>query len=95
MNKSDQVIIEAPMSFSGATKRIIRLCNVDNTLLRYTYIFTAVLIILPLVYILVLCWYLVFGIFLIPYRLIRRSNRKSKRDSLRHNEILERSSQND
>jgi uncharacterized membrane-anchored protein len=33
-------------------------------------------------------WYLFFGILLIPYRLIRRGQRKSKRDSMRHEEML-------
>ena len=37
----------------------------------------------------VACWYLFWGIWLIPYRLIRRGSRKNKRDALRHREMLD------
>jgi hypothetical protein len=37
----------------------------------------------------VLCWYIFFGLLLVPYRLIRRSSRKNKRDQLRHRELLD------
>ena len=33
-------------------------------------------------------WYLFFGIFLVPYRLIRRGQRKRKREALQHRETL-------
>ena len=33
-------------------------------------------------------WYLVFGIFLVPYRLLRRGARKRKAEALRHREML-------
>jgi hypothetical protein len=41
-----------------------------------------------LVWTLVLTWYLIFGLWLVPYRLIRRSSRKNKREALRHQELL-------
>ena len=37
---------------------------------------------------LIVGWYLVFGIFLIPYRLLRRGARKRKAEALRHREML-------
>lgn len=37
----------------------------------------------------VVVWYFMFGILLIPYRLIRRGQRKQKRDILRHRELLD------
>ena len=36
----------------------------------------------------VTAWYVVFGILLWPYRLLRRGSRKRKRDELRHREAL-------
>jgi hypothetical protein len=33
-------------------------------------------------------WYVFFGIFLIPYRLLRRGARKRKAEALRHREML-------
>jgi hypothetical protein len=39
-------------------------------------------------WLLVISWYAIFGIFLLPYRLLRRGARKRKRGTLRHGEIL-------
>ena len=36
----------------------------------------------------VLVWYAIFGIWLVPYRLVRRSQRQSKLRALRHREIV-------
>jgi len=33
-------------------------------------------------------WYIVFGIFLVPYRLLRRGARKRKAEALHHREML-------
>ena len=33
-------------------------------------------------------WYLLFGLLIVPYRLIRRSDRNRNRDALQHREIL-------
>jgi heme/copper-type cytochrome/quinol oxidase subunit 2 len=42
----------------------------------------------------ILCWYLVFGIFLIPYRMVRRGSRKRKVQDRQHKEMLEAIRQN-
>jgi hypothetical protein len=36
----------------------------------------------------VLTWYMVFGLLLVPYRLMRRTQRTGKRNALRHQELL-------
>jgi hypothetical protein len=36
----------------------------------------------------VLAWYTVFGLLLVPYRLVRRAQRTGKRNALRHQELL-------
>jgi hypothetical protein len=36
----------------------------------------------------VLSWYLLFGLLLVPYRLMRRTQRTGKRNALRHQELL-------
>ena len=36
----------------------------------------------------ILWWYLIFGLLLVPYRLIRRGQRKNRRQELRHREML-------
>jgi hypothetical protein len=81
--KSEEVILSAPMSLSDSAERIIR--NSDN-------IWIKLFILVPLIavaWIIILMWYAFFGILIVPYRLIRRSQRKQKRDKLRHNELLE------
>lgn len=81
MNSSD-IVIEAPFSFTGSAKRIWRLS--DNVVIR-------IVLILPLIglaWCIVLIWYCVFGLLLVPYRLIRRSQRKQKVERTRHEELL-------
>lgn len=81
---SERVIIEAPMSFTGSAKRIWRLSS-----LAWVRALLVVLVI-PLAWTVVLVWYCTFGLALVPYRLIRRSSRKQKRDELRHRELVNR-----
>jgi hypothetical protein len=37
----------------------------------------------------VLAWYCLFGVLLVPYRIIRRGQRRGRRDASRHRELLE------
>ena len=37
----------------------------------------------------IVLWYLAFGLFLAPYRLVRRGSRKRKRETRMHRETLE------
>lgn len=84
---SEEVIVSAPMSFHGSAARIWRITDNKNTTAKLLLVLLALWLIF-MAWIIVLCWYLVFGILLVPYRLIRRSSRKNKRDSLRHRELL-------
>lgn len=36
----------------------------------------------------ILCWYLIFGLWLVPYRLIRRSQRRDEQRRRQHAELL-------
>jgi uncharacterized membrane-anchored protein len=94
MNKlpSEEVIVEAPMSWTGATKRIWRAergweAKTDETGLVYAAVILAA-VVTALAWVTILAWYLVFGIFLIPYRVVRRGQRSRKRDELRHREMV-------
>ena len=84
--KSEQVVLSAPMSFHGSAARIWSITN--NSGIRWLMVLVA-LVLIFFVWWLVLAWYLIFGIFLIPYRLIRRGQRKRKMEDLRHREVLE------
>lgn len=85
--KSERVVIESPMSFAGSAKRIWRITG--NTLVKC-------LVLLPIiafVWCIVTCWYIVLyvllGIIFIPWRLLRRSQRKNKQRKLQHRELLD------
>lgn len=85
--KSERIIIDSPMSFTGSAKRIWRLS--DNPTVKY-------LVLLPIiafVWCIVLCWYMVLyvllGIIFIPWRLLRRSQRKNKQRKLQYRELLD------
>ena len=86
--KSDEIILSAPMSFTGSAQRIFKITEVNNRLLKWLLLVPLALLLALTVWSFVLIWYLIFGIWLIPYRLIRRSQRKAKRDRLRHQELL-------
>ena len=71
------------MSFSGSAQRIWRWSS--NGIIRF-------LILLPLialVWCVVLVWYVLFGVFLVPYRLIRRGQRRERRRQLEHAEMID------
>lgn len=85
---SEDVIVNAPMSYAGSAQRIMRLRrrapegwqNVALTVL-------AVLLVL-VAWALVTSWYLVWGLWLVPYRLLRRGSRKRKAEAMRHRELM-------
>lgn len=77
------------MSFTGSAQRIFKIVDADNQLLKWLLLVPLALLLTLTVWSIVLPWYIIFGIWLIPYRLIRRSQRKAKRDNLRHRELLE------
>ncbi len=86
---SEEIVVSAPMSFHGSAKRIWKLTRLtpDNGPATFGLAVLAILLI-PCAWACVLTWYVVFGIFLIPYRLIRRGDRTRKRNDLRHREML-------
>lgn len=86
---SENVIISAPFSFNGSALRIWKITNSKNTYIKWLLLFPIALFFIFIAWCFVACWYLIFGILLVPYRLIRRSARKNKRDKLRHRELLE------
>lgn len=83
MKSSSKMVIEAPMSYAGSRKRIMGIS--DNIVVK-------ILVLVPMVlaaWCFVFVWYLVFGILVFPYRLIRRGSRKQKKADAQHREILE------
>ena len=89
MNKQSQdVIVEAPLSFTGAAKRINKLNNPDQNLPVKILVRSLTIFLVALAWTFIIGWYLLWGLWIVPFRLLRRSSRKQKRDNLRHQEML-------
>ena len=85
---SEDVIINAPMSYAGSAQRIMRLrrrAEVGWAIAAITVL--AVLLVL-MAWALVTVWYLIWGFWLVPYRLLRRGSRKRKAEAMRHRELM-------
>ena len=89
---SEKVIVSAPLSFSGSAQRIWKITDVENPIAKFALALIAMALIMG-AWIFVLCWYFVmyvlFGVFFFFFRLFTRGRRKSKRDKLRHREVLD------
>jgi DUF1707 SHOCT-like domain len=85
---SEDVIISAPMSYSGSAQRIMRLrrrARSDGELVAITVVAVSLVLI---VWVFVTVWYLMWTFLLVPYRLVRRSARQRRVEALRHRELL-------
>jgi hypothetical protein len=90
---SEEIIVAAPLSFAGASKRLFRFSRRwggGTGRPAWLDVVAALFLIvaLPLVWAFILAWYLAWGLWLVPYRLIRRGSRKEKKRALQHREML-------
>jgi hypothetical protein len=85
---SEDVIINAPMSYAGSAQRIIRLRRRADGGGKLAAITALAILLILMVWVLVTAWYLVWGLWLVPYRLLRRGARKRKVEALRHRELM-------
>ena len=76
------------MSFAGSAQRIWKLTKKSDATPALIALSLAAIVLIACAWSVVLAWYVFFGILLVPYRLIRRGQRKSARDNLRHQELL-------
>lgn len=86
---SANVVIAAPMSFAGSTTRLWRITAHGHGITRALLVVVTLLAVV-VAWAAVLCWYAMFGIWLIPYRMMRRGQRKRRVERLRHAELLAR-----
>ena len=90
--KSEKVIVSAPTSFSGSAARIWKITESDNDLLKWLVLVPIALVLVFMAWSFVAIWYFIifglFGIFVIPFRLLTRSGRNRKRNKLQHRELL-------
>ena len=81
---SEKVVLSSPLSFHGSAARIWKLST--NGFVRWLVLVWLVAVAWSFVAV----WYGVFGLLVVPFRLIRRGQRKRKLDDLRHRELLSR-----
>jgi len=88
--KSTKVVIAAPMSFAGSFQRTKKMVAAIAPIIAAVVTWTFVgLVVLAIWWGLIAGWYLIFGLWLVPYRLMRRGQRKEKKADMRHSEIIE------
>lgn len=89
---SEKVVISAPTSFSGSAARIWKMTDSDNAWLKWFLLVPLALLLIFMAWSFVAIWYFIifglFGIFVIPFRLLTRSGRNRKRNKLQHRELL-------
>jgi hypothetical protein len=84
---SEEVVLQAPLSFTGSAVRIWKITRDKAGAALYGMAALAVVLI-ALAWTLVLSWYCTFGLLLVPYRLLRRGSRKRRKQALQHREQL-------
>jgi len=85
---SEEVIINAPLSYAGSAQRIVRIRRRAPAGWQLGALTLLAIVLIALVWVFLTAWYLTWGLFLVPYRLLRRGARKRKADALRHRELL-------
>ncbi len=85
---SEDVIINAPMSYAGSAQRIFRLRRRAHSGGASVAVTVLAIVLVLLAWVIVTAWYLLWGIWLIPYRIFRRGARKRKAEALRHRELM-------
>ena len=88
--QSEQVVVAAPMSFAGSAQRLWKLTRLPGPLHWVAAI--PVIVLIAIAWVAVAAWYVVtlflFGVLLIPWRLLRRHQRLLRRRRLQHREQL-------
>jgi hypothetical protein len=93
---SEQIIVSAPMSYHGSAARIWKITRRGGDATWAVLAIGALsALLIACAWMAVTCWYLFFGLLLIPYRLVRRGQRKRKLEEARHRELLAATSRQD
>jgi hypothetical protein len=85
---SEDVIINAPMSYVGSAQRIMRLRRLAPGGWQKNALTVLAVVLVLAAWTAITGWYLTWGILLVPYRLLRRGSRKRKAEAMRHRELM-------
>lgn len=86
--RSEEIVVSAPMSFHGSAARIWRITDGAQETWAVIAMGALAVVLIAAAWAMILCWYLFFGLLVVPYRLIRRGQRKRKLEEARHRELL-------
>jgi hypothetical protein len=87
--RSEDVIINAPMSFAGSAQRAWRIGREMTGAKKALVVAFVILPIIGTWWMAIATWYVMFGLLLVPYRLLRRGARKRTKEALRHRELMD------
>jgi len=76
------------MSYAGSAQRIFRLRRRAHSDSAKAAVTVLAIVLVLLAWAVITVWYLVWGIWLIPYRFLRRGARKRKAEALRLRELM-------
>ena len=86
--ESNRIVVESPMSFAGSAKRIWRVQTGKHAVVRWLLLIPLAVLLIGLAWTVVAGWYVLFGLLVVPYRLVRRGSRKRRLEDARHRELL-------
>ena len=86
--ESEKVVLAAPLSYAGSAARIWKLTGISSNVWARIALAIAAILLIVGAWGFVTVWYLIWGLLLVPYRLIRRGSRKRKREALQHREVI-------
>lgn len=87
--RSNNVVVQSPTSFTGSAIRIWKLTLLGNHPAIKIITVPSALFLIAIAWVFCAVWLFIFGILLVPWRIIRRQFRKHKRDNLRHKEMMQ------
>jgi hypothetical protein len=87
---SANVVVAAPMSLAGSAQRIWHLTHHGRNAWATAGLMTAASLLITVAWAGVLVWYFTFGLLLVPYRIVRRGQRKQRLGQIRHQEMMNR-----
>lgn len=85
---SEKIVVSAPLSLAGSAERIWKLTKIRSEMVYRVAIAPIAIVLIVMAWMAVVGWYVIFGLFLVPYRLVRRGQRKRKREAAMHRETL-------
>ena len=89
-SSSARMVVSAPMSFGGSKARLSDLLwRGRHPALKAVVSWWLLPLAVLCAWVAVVVWYGLFGLFMFPYRLVRRGSRKRKREDMRHQEMVE------